>query len=108
MFDSKIPRQVRALSMFHVALPPLTIWLLHRYGYDSRGLLLQTLLAWIVLPVSYLTTKPADNVNWVYGFGKQQTLIPGLLYVVLLMILFPVVLSAHSFTLEADISITVG
>jgi hypothetical protein len=73
MFDSKIPRQVRALSMFHVALPPLTIWLLHRYGYDSRGLLLQTLLAWIVLPVSYLTTKPADNVNWVYGFGKQQT-----------------------------------
>lgn len=89
MFDAKISRPLRALSLFHLVLPPLTVWLLFRFGYDSRALLLQTLLAWVVLPVSYLVSKPADNINWVYGFGKRQTRMPAALFVLLLMILFP-------------------
>jgi hypothetical protein len=92
MFDSKISLPIRALSLFHLVLPPLMLWLLSRLGYDNRALVFQTLLAWLVLPVSYFTTKPADNVNWVYGFRKRQTLMAAPLYLALLMILFPVVL----------------
>ena len=93
MFDSKIPLSIRALSLFHVVLPLLLLWLLYRLGYDHRALLAQTLLAWIVLPLSYFLTKPSDNVNWVYGLGGgTQKWMPAPLYLVLLMIAFPLVL----------------
>lgn len=90
MFDAKISRTIRAVSLFHVVLPILLIWLLHRLGYDGRALVAQSLLAWIVLPLSYLLTDPAEHVNWVFGFGaKQQRWMPPPLYVILLMVLFP-------------------
>ena len=93
MFDSKIPMSIRALSLFHVVLPILLLWLLYRLGYDRRALLAQTLLAWIVLPLSYFLTKRTDNVNWVYGLdGGTQKWMPAPLYLVLLMIAFPLVL----------------
>ena len=93
MFDSKIPLSIRALSLFHVVLPILLLWLLYRLGYDRRALLAQTLLAWIVLPLSYFLTKPSDNVNWVYGMGGgTQKWMPAPLYLVLLMLAFPLVL----------------
>jgi hypothetical protein len=93
MFDSKIPLPIRALSLFHVVLPILLLWLLYRLGYDRRGLLAQTLLAWIVLPLSYFLTKRTDNVNWVYGVsGGTQKWMPAPLYLVLLMIAFPLAL----------------
>lgn len=92
MFDSKIPLSIRALSLFHVVLPILLLWLLYRLGYDRRALLAQTLLAWIVLPLSYFLTNRTDNVNWVYGFGGTQKWMPAPLYLVLLMIAFPLVL----------------
>lgn len=92
MFDSKIPLSIRALSLFHIVLPLLLLWLLYRLGYDRRALLAQTLLGWIVLPLSYFLTKPADNVNWVYGLGGgPQRWMPAPLYLVLLMIAFPLV-----------------
>ena len=92
MFDSKIPLSIRALSLFHVVLPVLLLWLLYRLGYDRRALLAQTLLAWIVLPLSYFLTNRTDNVNWVYGFGGTQKWMPAPLYLLLLMIAFPLVL----------------
>ena len=93
MFDSKIPLSIRALSLFHIVLPVLLLWLLYRLGYDHRALFAQTLLAWIVLPLSYFLTKPSDNVNWVYGLGGgTQRWMPAPLYLVLLMIAFPLVL----------------
>jgi len=93
MFDSKIPLSIRALSLFHIVLPLLLLWLLYRLGYDRRALFAQTLLAWIVLPLSYFLTKPSDNVNWVFGLsGGPQKWMPAPLYLVLLMIAFPLVL----------------
>lgn len=92
MFDAGIPRFIRGLSLFHVALPLLLIWLLHRLGYDRRALLWQTIVAAAVLPLSYFCSNPRDNVNWVYGFGEQQqTMIAGPLFVLFLMLMFPVV-----------------
>ena len=93
MFDSKIPLPIRALSLFHIFLPVTLVWLLYRVGYDTRALIAQTLLAWIVLPASYFLTKPSQNVNWVYGPGSgPQKWMPAPLYLALLMLAFPLVL----------------
>ena len=40
MFDPKIPLFIRALSSFHIGLPLLLLWTLHRLGYDSACFLL--------------------------------------------------------------------
>lgn len=72
MFDTGIRRFIRALSLFHVALPLLLLWVLHQLGYDRRALFWQTLLAAVVLPLSYFFSNPRDNVNWVYGLGEPD------------------------------------
>ena len=98
MFDPHIPLHVRALSLFHVVLPVLLIWMVYRLGYDRRALIAQTLLALVVLPITYAVSDPADNINWVFGPGnKPQHYLPQLLYLALLMIFFPLViyLPAH-------------
>jgi hypothetical protein len=93
MFDARLPRYLRALSLFHVILPVLGLWLVARLGYDSRALAAQTVLAWVVLPLSYWLTDPKENVNWVFGWGaKPQNRIPPLLYLALLLAGFPVLI----------------
>lgn len=93
MFDTRRPRYVRALSLFHVILPFILVWLLNRLGYDPRALMAQTLLAWVVLILSYRLTDPKENVNWVFGFGaKPQRRIAPLAYLGLLMAGFPLVI----------------
>lgn len=93
MFDSEIPRRIRALSFFHIVLPIIVVWLVSRLGYDSRALVAQTGLAWIVLALSYLLTKRSENVNWVHGFrSRSQTWIGPRLYLALLMLFFPLVI----------------
>jgi hypothetical protein len=89
MFDARIPLYIRGLSLFHVVLPLLLIWLLHRLGYDSRAFFWQTLLAAVVLPLSYFFGTRRDNINWVYGFGeKPQTMLPAPLFVLCLLLMF--------------------
>ena len=93
MFDPEIPLFIRGLSLFHIALPILLVWLMSRLGYDRRAWLWQTLVALVVLPLSYLVTNPRENINWVYGFGeKPQTILPAPLFVILLMVGFPLVI----------------
>jgi hypothetical protein len=92
MFDARKPPALRALSLFHVGLPIVLVWMVHRLGYDPRALLFQTVVALIVLPVTYWVTEPADNVNWVYGPGsKPQTWMRPSTYLALAMIGFPLV-----------------
>ena len=92
MFEREHPRFVRALSLFHVPLPIGLVWLVHRLGYDRRAWLAQSLLALVVLPVSYRLTDPADNVNWVHGLGSPQRRLPPWLYLALLIVAFSLVL----------------
>jgi hypothetical protein len=92
MFDSKIPLFIRGLACFHIVLPLLLLWMLHRLGYDHRALIWQTIVAMVVLPLSYLMSNPQENVNWVYGFGENpQKVLPAPLFVLVLMLLFPLV-----------------
>jgi len=91
MFDSTISRSIRALSLFHVFLPAILIWYVYRLGYDSQAFLVQTFSAWVVLLLSFFLTKPKDNINWVYGFGKKpQTRLPKVIHLLLLMLGLPV------------------
>jgi hypothetical protein len=92
MFEARTPRYLRALSLFHVPLPIGLVWLVHRLGYDRRAWLFQSLLALVVLPVTYRLTDPAENVNWVHGLGGPQRSLPPWLYVALLIVAFSLVL----------------
>jgi len=92
MFERERPRFIRALSLFHVPLPVGLVWLVHRLGYDRRAWLGQSLLALVVLPVSYWLTDPAENVNWVHGLGVPQRRLPPWLYLALLIVAFALVL----------------
>jgi len=87
MFDQDQPRYLRALSLFHVFLPVLLVWLVWRLGYAPEAWVAQTALAWIVLPLTYGLTDPEDNINWVYGpLGEPQKRVPPLVYLALLML----------------------
>lgn len=90
MFDRRLPRGLRALSLFHLALPPTLLWLLGRLGYDRRALPLQSLLTGSALLLSYAATPPEQNINWVFGPGSRpQRILPPRLYLGLLMLGLP-------------------
>lgn len=92
MFEPNKPWSIRILSfLLHVLMPAALIWMLFVLGYDDRALVAQTVLAWIVLPLTYIATDPKKNINWVFGLGRQQTRLPPLAYLALLMIGFPLV-----------------
>jgi hypothetical protein len=102
MFDPGRSLFLRGLSFFHFWLPILLVWLVWRLGYDRRAFLVQTVLAWIVLVLSYLLTDPppppadwpskAVNVNYVYGFPENQvqTWTHELVWLALLMAFYPI------------------
>ncbi|HET9854974.1 MAG TPA: membrane-associated protein [Methylomirabilota bacterium] len=92
MFDGRTPGYLRALSLFHVPLPIGLVWLVTQLGYDRRAWLYQSLLALIVLPVSYWLTEPRENVNWVHGLGRTQTALAPWAYLTLLILAFALVL----------------
>lgn len=96
MFDDRYPLWLRALSLFHVPLLAILIWMLARQGYDSRAIWWQTLLAWIVLPLSWWLTEPAGpagNVNWVHGLGPEvRELLPPVAYLAAYMVLLPILI----------------
>jgi hypothetical protein len=91
MFEPERPLYLRGLSLFHILLPLVMVFLLRRLGYDRRALTAQTLLIWVVLPLTYLVTEPAANINLAFGFSRgPQTVMHPLLHLALEMILVPV------------------
>jgi hypothetical protein len=84
MFDPNLSVFLRGLSLFHFPMPAAIIFMLIRFGYDKRALFAQTILALIILPLTYALSTPKDNINWVYGLDTIQTSLPPLLYLALL------------------------
>lgn len=90
MFDPGRPLYLRAISLFHVFLPVMLLWMVDTLGYEPAALVAQTALALIVLPLCYVCTDPEDNVNWVFGPGVEaQKWMPPPVYLGLLMVGFP-------------------
>jgi hypothetical protein len=89
MFDPSLPLWVRLLGLFHVVTPPLLLWAIRRLGYDGRGWRWQTLMTWLVVPINYFW-RPAYDVNWARGpHGREQHLVPGLIYLLAILIVIP-------------------
>ncbi len=86
MFEPERPKLLRGLSLFHVPLPLVLLWLLIAYGYDARlGLPGAIALAAVVLPWSRWVSTPEKNINWTYGLGREQTRFSPSVYLGLLL-----------------------
>lgn len=90
MFDAQAVLWRRAISLFHVALPPVLLWMVSRTRYDRRALPAQTVVCWVVLIVTYVVTDPDDNINWAFGPVEAQAQVHSLLYLAALMLFFPI------------------
>lgn len=91
MFDDQIDLHLRLLSLYHLFIPWVLLWLVWRLGYDRRAWWAQTLLAWTILLFCYVLTRPDDNINWTFGLGEQpQDTLASWLYLMLIMIAYPV------------------
>jgi len=93
MFDAGRPLWLRAMSLFHVAVPVLLIWSIRRLGYHPQGWQLQTAFCWLLLPATYLVADPELNINWLATpFGVRDHGIPGPALLGGMMLLYPAVL----------------
>jgi hypothetical protein len=89
MFDPGLSLAIRLLSLFHVAMPPLLLWAIWQLGYDVRGWKVQTLTAWVVVPINYFW-HPEKDVNWARGlFFHEQHVIRGWAYLLLYLMVVP-------------------
>jgi len=90
MFNTERPLFLRGLSFFHGWLPFVLIFLVRELGYDRRGLLGWTALAWSLCLISFFLLPPAGahlpnpatpvNVDYVWGMddnNPQHKLAPG-------------------------------
>ena len=93
MWDASRPLYLRGLSLFHLVIPVLLVWLIIRVGYHRRGWLLQTGIAWLVVPMTYFLSDPERNINWLWRpFGIEQVWVSQRLYFWICMAAYPVVL----------------
>jgi hypothetical protein len=85
MFEPQRPRLLRGLSLFHVPLPLVLLWMVSEYGYEPQaGLVGAVLMAAIVLPWSRAVSTPERNINWTHGLGARRTTLRPATYVALL------------------------
>lgn len=109
MFDARKPFFLRFLSFFHFWLVFLLIYLVWCVGYDKRGLVLWTAIAWVLLTVCYVWMPPPSpsmdpitkdflrdpnmpvNINYVYSITSdekpQDWMDPNLYFAIYMMIL---------------------
>lgn len=91
MFDEQYPLFIRTMSLFHIVVPLLLVWMVYKLRYDTRALLAQTLLCTVILLISYNITEPESNINCVFGLsgGAPQTAMHPWLYLAIVMISAP-------------------
>ena len=93
MFDATQPIWLRSMSMFHIFVPVLLLWGVWRLGYDRRGWQLESVIVWLVLPLSFVAASPEMNLNWLWSpFGVEQTLMTPANYLLFCMFAYPAVL----------------
>jgi hypothetical protein len=96
MFQADHSLFLRGLSLFHGWLPFFLVYLVFRLGYDRRGLIAWTLLAWTLLFVCYFLMPPPNpnpgltpvNINYVWGMSDtaaQTWVAPNIWFIGLLV-----------------------
>lgn len=93
MLDANVPLALRSLSLYHVILPVVAVYAVSRLGYDRSALAWQTVLTWVMIPLSWFLTDTKRNINWVHQpFNQPQDLLDPAAYLVVLMLLWPLVI----------------
>jgi len=90
MFDPTLSLGIRALSLFHVPLPFILLWLFGKWGYDPRALKFQTAFLVPIVLLPYFLSDPDENINWVHSphvLGWDW--MPGPLWLALYLALVP-------------------
>ena len=100
MFEPERPTYLKLLSLFHVPLPLVLLYMVWKLGYVEQAVLAQSALILVVLPISYFLVDPQRNVNWVWGIGGEgykQTRYPPLVFLGILVVvpLLVVILPTH-------------
>ena len=102
MFKHENSLFLRGLSLFHGWIPFLLLYLVWKTGYDRRGLIGWTLIAWLLIPVCFFFMPPPNpnpgltpvNINYVWGLNDAaaQTWMPSWLWLTgVMMVAFPVI-----------------
>ncbi len=98
LFDASFPLWVRLLSLFHVLMPFLLLWAVHRLGYDRRGWITQCIIAIPVVVLARFAATPQTNINYVFTdpfFHRAWGPAPLHLTAVLLFLMLIVYLPTH-------------
>ena len=92
MFERERPRALRLLSLFHVPLPLVLLWMLAAYGYAAAVALPgAVVLAALVLPASRACGSAEANINWTFGPARVQSRLSPVAYMALLFATFVLV-----------------
>jgi hypothetical protein len=101
MFNASSSLFLRGLSLFHGWLPFLLIYLTMKLGYDRRGLIYWTALAWVLILICFFFMPPPSpnagltpvNINYVFGFNDAmaQTWMPAWAWVTGMIVLMPII-----------------
>ncbi len=65
MFDPEVSLHVRALSLHHLALPFVLLWMVWRLGHDPAAFRWWLPIGWSVVLITRWLVEPDQNVNWV-------------------------------------------
>jgi len=90
MFRPEIPLWIRLLSLFHVWMPWLLVWMVWQLGYDRRALVVQTVVWWLVVLLCRCLTTREQNINFVFGVAGLEKRLPAAGYWVFLLVGVPV------------------
>jgi hypothetical protein len=92
MFQREIPLWIRLLSLFHLWIPWLLLWMVWQLGYDRRALVLQINVWVVVIVVCYFVSTPEENINFVHGLGSLKKRLSPAGYMAALLVGVPVVI----------------
>ncbi|MFY9753500.1 MAG: hypothetical protein WAJ92_12720 [Candidatus Acidiferrales bacterium] len=77
LFDGRHALWIRMLSLFHIAVPLVTLWAMRRTGYHRRALRLQCAIAFVLILAGRLASSGAganENINFAISapFFRRQ------------------------------------
>jgi hypothetical protein len=92
MFKREIPLWIRLLSLFHLWIPWLLLWMVWQLGYDRRALVLQINVWVVVMLVCYFVSTREENINFVFGMAGLEKRLSAVGYFAALLVGVPVVI----------------
>lgn len=73
MYNPDIALHLRLLSLYHLLLPFVLLWMVWRLGYDREAWKIWVSAGCTILLLSVWLPSPERNINWVWGpWGQAQ------------------------------------